>query len=196
MPLSLLPAFLFYCFAASITPGPANLCSLATAMKYGTSQAMKQWRGLYSGFAVDALFAVLINYFLGAAASEYLSVFKYVGGIYILWMAFHMLKSSASDHTSSVGTPSFWTGFFLQLTNVKVIIYCLTALSAYVLPYNPSFPKLLAYGVFLTFTGPVANLAWIFLGASLQGIFRRWQKPLNAVMAASLALCAWGIMAH
>ena len=29
MPVSLIPAFLFYCYTNGITPGPANLCSLS-----------------------------------------------------------------------------------------------------------------------------------------------------------------------
>ena len=35
MPASLIPTFLVYCFVNSITPGPANLCTLSAALRYG-----------------------------------------------------------------------------------------------------------------------------------------------------------------
>ena len=40
----------FYCFVQGITPGPANLCSLATTLRYGRTLALRQWYGLIAGF--------------------------------------------------------------------------------------------------------------------------------------------------
>lgn len=78
----------------------------------------------------------------------------------------------------------------VQLTNVKIMVYCLTAMASFVLPYTDSFWALLAVGVFLPFTGPVANLVWLFAGASMQKLFVNHRKAVDIVMAASLALCA------
>ena len=36
MPSGLIPTFIMYCFVTAITPGPANLCSLASAMASST----------------------------------------------------------------------------------------------------------------------------------------------------------------
>ena len=46
MPISMVPSFLIYCYVGAITPGPANLCSLGAALRYGTGPALGQWRGL------------------------------------------------------------------------------------------------------------------------------------------------------
>ena len=56
MPSSILPTFLIYCFVSAITPGPANLCSLVSAMKYGKKQALLQWRGLFTGASLRLFF--------------------------------------------------------------------------------------------------------------------------------------------
>lgn len=48
MPRQVILPFLIYSFITSITPGPANLCSLSTALHYGKATALRQWRGLYS----------------------------------------------------------------------------------------------------------------------------------------------------
>ena len=52
----------------------------------------------------------------------------------------------------------------------------------------------LAAGLFLPFTGPVANLVWLFAGASLQKLFQDHRKTVDVVMAVSLALCALSLV--
>ena len=73
---------------------------------------------------------------------------------------------------------------------MKVIIFCVTALSGYVLPYTRSLWALLPVGLFLPFTGPVCNLVWLFAGASLQKLFSSHRQAVNIAMALSLVLCA------
>jgi cysteine/O-acetylserine efflux protein len=55
MPILLIPSFLLYCFVGGITPGPANLCSLGAALRYGRGPALRQWRGLFCGFFLDSM---------------------------------------------------------------------------------------------------------------------------------------------
>ena len=190
MHVSLLPSFLLYCFVGGITPGPANLCSLSAALRYGRGPALRQWRGLFSGFFTVSMLAVLATWLLGSALDQYVGALTWIGAAYILWMAWHMLRSSGADADDDPAAPSFRTGYFLQLANVKVIVFCMTALAGYVLPYTRSFWALLVVGLFLPFTGPVANLVWLFAGASLQKLFARHRRAVDAVMAAALALCA------
>ena len=190
MPVSLLTSFLLYCFVGGITPGPANLCSLSAALRYGRGPALRQWRGLFSGFFTVSMLAVLATWLLGSALDQYVGALTWIGAAYILWMAWHMLRSSGADADDDPAAPSFRTGYFLQLANVKVIVFCMTALAGYVLPYTRSFWALLVVGLFLPFTGPVANLVWLFAGASLQKLFARHRRAVDAVMAAALALCA------
>lgn len=191
MPLSLLPSFLVYCYIGAITPGPANLCSLSAALRYGKGPALKQWRGLFAGFAVDSMAAMTLAYLLGNIISGYVGYLTWVGAAYLLWMAWHMLRSAGTPLTETdPAYPSFRNGLLVQLTNVKVMIYCFTAQTAYVLPYTQKFLPLLAVGVFLPFTGPIANLVWLFAGVSLQKLFVQHRKTVDIVMALSLVLCA------
>ena len=190
MPLSLLPSFLLYCYVGAITPGPANLCSLSTALRYGKGPALRQWRGLFTGFAIVSLASVLATYFLGAVLNQYVGVLSWVGASYLLWMAWHTLRSSAGPEGQAPEAPGFLTGLLVQLTNVKIMVFCLMAMASFVLPYTGSFWALLAVGLFLPFTGPVCNLVWLFAGASLQKLFARHRRTVDVAMALSLALCA------
>lgn len=191
MPASLIPSFLTYCFVLSITPGPANLCSLSTALRYGRRAALRQWRGLFTGFCVVAMLSVLITYFLGSVLNQYAAALTWVGAAYLLWMAWHTLRSSdLPQEQRDSAAPGFITGMLVNLTNVKIILYCLTALSTFVLPYSRSFWALLAVGLLLPFTGPVANFAWLFAGAALQRLFANHRRAADILCAAALALCA------
>ena len=190
MPVSLIPSFLLYCFVGAITPGPANLCSLAAALRYGKKEALRQWRGLFTGFAVISLLSALITWLLGTAFNRYVGMLSWVGAAYILWLAWQTLRSDGVQAEEDPARPCFRTGLLVQLTNVKIMIYCLSIMAIYVLPYTDSPWALLAMGIFLPFTGPVANLVWLFAGASLQKVFADYRKTVNVVMAIALAACA------
>ena len=190
MPASLIPAFLIYCYVGAITPGPANLCSLSAALRYGKKAALLQWRGLFTGFTCISLASVLITWLLGAALNQYVGMLSWLGAGYMLWMAWHMLRSSGVQADKDPSRPSFRTGLLVQMTNVKVMIFCLTALCSFVLPYSRALPHLLAVGLFLPLTGPMCNLVWLFAGASMQKLFVNHRKAVDIVMAISLAVCA------
>ena len=190
MPVSLIPSFLIYCYVGAITPGPANLCSLATALRYGRGPALRQWRGLFTGFFLVSMTSVLATYFLGAVLNQYTGFLSWVGAAYLLWMAFNTLRSSSGPEGQAPEAPGFWSGLLVNLTNVKVMIFCVMALSSYVLPFDGSFWSLLAVGLFLPFTGPLANLVWLFAGAALQTLFLNHRRAVDAGCAAALALCA------
>ena len=194
MPLSLIPTFFLYCAVSAITPGPANLCSLASAIKYGKQRALRQWRGIFIGFAVVALISSMAVWFLGTLLNRYLRVLTWIGAGYILYLAWHILRSDNSGEADAGAHCNFVTGLLVQLTNAKIIIFCMTALTTYALPYANSYWDVLKIAVFLPFTGPMANLIWLFAGARLQQFFRRYQKPVNIVMALSLVFCAISII--
>lgn len=190
MPMSLLPSFLLYCYVGAITPGPANLCSLSAALRYGRGPALRQWRGLFAGFFTVSIASAAVSYLLGAALDRYVGYLSWIGAAYVLWMAWHILRSDGPETGKDPAYPCFRTGFLLQLANVKIMVFCLAAMTSFVLPYTKSFRALLAVGLFLPFTGPAANLVWLFAGASLQSLFANHRRAVDTVMAAALALCA------
>ena len=106
-----------------------------------------------------------------------------------------MVRSGGAGPDQDPAAPSFKGGLLLQLTNVKVIVFCVAALSGYVLPYAQSLWALLAVGLFLPFTGPLCNLVWLFAGAALQRAFASHRRVVDMVMAASLVLCAASLVA-
>lgn len=190
MPMSLLPSFLVYAITGAITPGPANLCALSTALRYGKTAALRQWRGLLTGFFIDSMAMMLAAYFLGTALDQYVGHLRWVGAAYLLWMAWNTLRSSAGPEGGEPEAPGFVSGLLLNLTNVKVMLFCLMAQAAYVLPYSHSLRALFPVALFLPVVGPGSNLVWMFAGAAMQKLFEGHRKALDRVFAAALAYCA------
>ena len=196
--MSIVMSFLNYCFVSGITPGPANICSLSTAIRKGRTVALRQWRGLFAGYMTVSLLSALLTWLIGTAFSKYIRYFTVFGAVYILWLAYHVLmdkpdnlnKNTEEGETRRLKEGTFLFGFILQLTNVKIIIFCLTALTGFVLPYRTDLLSLLAVGLVLPFTGPICNLAWLFTGAALQKFFEKNYRIVNTVMAVSLMYCA------
>ena len=121
MPVSILPSFLLYCYITAITPGPANLCTLSTALRYGKDAALRQWRGQATGFFIDSMAAVLLSRLLGNVLGEYVQYLSWIGAAYILWLAWHILRSAGTPPEEDDRQPGFRTGLLVNLTNVKVI---------------------------------------------------------------------------
>ena len=182
--MNLTLSFLYYSFVSGITPGPANISSLSTAIRHGKSVALKQWRGLFAGYFTVSMISAVLTWLIGTAFSRYIRYFTFIGAAYILWLAFHILRDKGTDIQNSTKK------LHLQATNVKVIIFCLTIFTGYVLPYRQDLLSLLLVGLLLPFIGPVCNLAWLLAGSKLQSLFDRHRKLINRIMAASLVICA------
>lgn len=200
IPLEIIPTFLFYSFITSITPGPANLSSLSLALSRGRNTALKQWTGLFTGFTIVSLISSFIAYFIGNALEENAGILSVLGAAYIFWLAVHLLREKQVADESPIKITDgkisqyFRRGVFVQLTNVKIMFFCVTVQTTFLLPYNHSLTSAILLALILPFIGPVCNLAWLFTGAALQRFFVNYQKQVNVVMAVSLALCAVSLL--
>ena len=194
VPLSVFVSLVFFVFISGITPGPANLTTLAAALNYGKQRALTQWRGILAGFAFDSLVAAALVWTVGTAMEGVVPYLSWIGAAYILYLAWHIWRSDESTESEAGKTCSFRTGFLLQTTNVKVIVTCLTAQVSYVLPYAETFWPVLAVALFLPCVGPSCNLVWLFAGVKLRALFARRRKLINGLMALSLIFCAASIV--
>lgn len=149
--------------------------------------------GLLTGFLVAAVAAASLIHCFGSAFGEYVTYFKYVGGAYMLLLAYKMWRSTGVSGQNDTGC-SFISGMVVQLTNAKIILFDLTVYSVYVLPYSHRFPDLLLMIPALLVAGPVANLVWLLMGSFLSRLFRQHQRQVSIAMAVALALSALVVM--
>lgn len=193
MTMSAIFSLLGYMFVCSFTPGPGNILALNTTGKYGWERSRALILGICMGYAVVQAVCTLAVYHLSRLFDFALSVLRFAGGIYMVWMAVHIIRSRP-DYDSTEKNPTIWEGFLLQLVNVKIYFYISSLLSVYFIPNCNTIQELALAGVFAVSIGSLACLVWAFLGVRLQTVYLRNFARINAIMGAFLLYCAYTIV--
>lgn len=188
MPIEQLPALLIAILAVGYTPGPANIYAMSCSLRYGCRASMRMWCGLLCGFLTAALLAAAAAHLAGMAFREYVPYLRYLAAAYIIYLAWKTYRAGISSEGDT--QPTFASGFVVQLTNAKIILFDLNCYSAFVLPYSQRFLDLLPVIALLILAGPGANLVWLLAGGAIKPFVYRYAKTVSAVMAVALLLCA------
>lgn len=139
---SILLSFLPYAFVTAFTPGPNNILALKTISSRGWKKGKWEIIGIASGFICVMLLCAIASFELLNFIPRLTGGMKYIGFIYIIWLAIHVALSKPSKG-DEIEKGSFWTGFVLQFVNVKIIIYAITIYTGYVIPVMHSVSSLL-----------------------------------------------------
>lgn len=188
MPIEQLPALLIAILAVGYTPGPANIYAMSCSLRYGCRASMRMWCGLLCGFLTAALLAAAAAHLAGMAFREYVPYLRYLAAAYIIYLAWKTYRAGISSEGDT--QPTFASGFVVQLTNAKIILFDLSCYSAFVLPYSQRFLDLLPVTALLILAGPGANLVWLLAGGAIKPFVYRFVKTVSVVMAVALLLCA------
>lgn len=186
-------AFITYALATAYTPGPNNIISLNTTTKYGFKQSNSLRFGIGAGFTVIMILTNAMAFAVSAYLPEVINYLKYFGAAYILFLAYKLLVSKPITSEDSK-IPKFWTGFFLQFMNVKVILYGFTAVSSFFLPYYSSFNDLIWFCGILIINSQIAIWVWGVVGYWMKDFINRHYKLFNIIMALVLIECAISII--
>lgn len=193
MPIAVLGNFLIYCAVNAFTPGPGNILALNTVTNYGYKKGKPLFFGIFAGYyAVQVLCAIFV-YSVNTLLPNVMGVLKYIGAIYILWLAVHIAVSKPSAD-SAEHSASFLKGFILQFVNVKIYMFGITALTGYVVAYMSSFSALLIFEMIISTIGTIATCTWIGMGVLIQKIYLRHFRIINIILALTLMECIWGML--
>lgn len=188
--------FQFFCemtLTACLTvwsPGPNNIMLLSAASKYGIRKNMKFMAGIWTGSLSLMILCGLLCRTLSDLIPGIAPVMKYVGALYLLYLAYQTFRRVPPGEKDSDREPSYMSGIVLQLVNVKIIIYGLTMFSSFILPYVSAPMTLLGFAVYLMVLGAIGNLIWAFAGNVLKQFYGRHYKLMNVTMAGLLVWCA------
>ena len=182
-------SFLAYIFVTAFTPGPNTVLSMSNAGRLGFRRSFPFNLGIWAGFSALML---LCGAFCGALYAFLPRIKPFMlalGAAYMLWLAWKTLRSS-SHLEEGTGGAGFVDGMLLQFVNVKVIIYGVTSLSAYVLPYYRQPPAVAGFALLLAFVGFLGTVCWALFGSLFHRIFSEHARAVNLVMALLLVCCA------
>ena len=190
MPLSVFIEMTLSAILTVWSPGPNNILLLSTASKYGVSGNLRFMTGIWSGSLTLMCLSGLFCSPLGKIVPGIQPVMKYLGAAYVLYLAWQTWRRLPPSDSTQEKKPTWIMGFFLQLINVKIIIYGLTMFSAYILPYETRIPMLFCFAVYLMFLGALGNLIWAFAGNVLKRFYIGHYKLMNGIMALLLVWCS------
>ena len=176
------------------SPGPNNILLLSNASKYGVCGNLRFMTGIWSGSLTLMCLSGLFCSTLGSIIPGIQTVMKYLGAAYILYLAWQTWRRLPPSDQVQEKMPTWKLGFFLQMINVKIIIYGLTMFSAYILPYETRVPMLFAFAVYLMILGALGNLIWAFAGNVLKRGYSSHYRLMNGVMSLLLVWCSLRIV--
>jgi threonine/homoserine/homoserine lactone efflux protein len=141
--------------AAVISPGPSFLITARTAVTRSRAEGVKIALGLSAGTVVWAGAALFGLNVLFHALPILFTIMKIAGAvflIYIAWMIFmHAAEPLKLEGDGPVETgSSFWRGFWVQLSNPKVMVF-FGSIFVSMLPENPPLWLLLTLLAVVTF---------------------------------------------
>lgn len=193
MPGYVISNFFIYAIINAITPGPGNILALNTVSNYGWKKGKPLFFGIFVGYFVVQILCAVFVFGVSAFLPNVLSVMKYIGATYILWLAIHIVISKPAID-SSEKSASFLKGFLLQFVNVKIYLFGITALTGYITDYSTSLMTLLFFELIIATIGTIATLTWIGLGVLLRKAYQKYYRPINIVLALTLLKCVYSML--
>ncbi|MDR3599059.1 MAG: LysE family transporter [Desulfosporosinus sp.] len=175
-------SFLIYCFIVTFTPGPTNIVILSTAHNFGTKKAMEYAYGATIAFGILLGISAVLNTVLIAVIPKILIVMQIIGSFYILYLAYQIYKMDVSE-AAEIQTATFVSGFLMQFVNPKVVLFTMTVMPSFVMPYYTDPPELAVFAAAITIIGFCAFVTWVLFGVMFKEFLKNYQKTVNIVMA-------------
>ena len=187
MTAQLLLAFVLFAFATAGTPGPNNMMLLASGANFGLRRTAPQILGISAGLGV---MVAAMGLGLGGVFKAFPvlhDVLKWVGGAYMLWLAWKIATSKGiSDKEAGARPMTFLQAAAFQWVNPKAWAMALTAATTYT-PEGSTIGVFFVAGTFMLVGAP-CSAAWAGFG---QGMRRFLDRPavlrvFNVTMAVLL----------
>jgi Putative threonine efflux protein len=182
-------SFFIYCIIVTVTPGPTNIVILSTVNNLGTKKAMEYTYGATIAFGLLLAISAMLNTVLLAAIPKVLHIMQIIGGSYILYLSYQIYKMDISKSTEKK-TTTFLSGFLMQFVNPKVVLFTMTVIPSFVMPYYTTFSALMIFVACITIIGFIAFITWIIFGAIFKEFLQKHQKTVNIIMALFLVYSA------
>jgi len=182
-------SFLIYCVIVTFTPGPTNIVILSTVQGFGIKKAMEYSYGATIAFGALLAISALLNTMLVVVIPKILIIMQVIGSLYILYLAYQIYKMDTASSTVKQ-TATFRSGFIMQFVNPKVVLFTMTVIPSFVMPYYTEPHILAIFVTIITVIGFLAFVTWVLCGAIFKELLLKYQKPVNICMSLFLTYSA------
>ncbi|MBJ8072407.1 LysE family transporter [Bacillus cereus] len=188
-------SFLLFVFVSSFTPGPNNFLAMTYAKQYGLKRSITFCLGVAFGFFIITSLCSFFNIVLINILPLIEFPLKILGVAYMLYLAFKILTSKGNTDTNEKSNKNlFLVGIMLQFVNPKGILFGLTVVSTFILPYYHSYSSCLFFSLFLGIVGLMSTFSWCLFGSMFQKLLLKHNRIFNIIMAVLLVFSAISII--
>ena len=177
-------------FVAAYTPGPNNVVASYSGFNFGIAKTIPHILGVTLGFTSLVLFLTigLINVFKLLPIIQV--VIKYLGTLFLLYLAYKIAFSSGSDEIKKENPVKFIETFLFQYFNPKGVSVAIIVVSNYV-ELGENYINYATQVVALAFLFASTSITlWTFIGKFLRKFATndKFIKYFNYVMSVLLLL--------
>jgi homoserine/homoserine lactone efflux protein len=163
-----------------LTPGPAVLFVLSSALKAGARKSIASNLGIlaantvYFGLSATGIGAVLLS-------SKLFFAVKWIGAVYLVVLGLRLLfghnelikgpDNALNDHKSH---HLFFDGFTLQMSNPKAIVFFSALLPQFINPHGAIVPQIVILGATSVVIEFSILLGYGIAGSALTPRYARW----------------------
>ncbi|MEL0611691.1 LysE family translocator [Marinomonas arenicola] len=166
-------ALALFAFIMSVTPGPNNMMLLASGAQFGFRRTLPHMIGIVLGMA-----SLLLSVLLGMGAlfvlySPIYSVLKWVGGAYLLWLAWKVASApigQLANAKQSASPMRWWQAALFQYVNPKAWMMSVGCVSSFSLAGDLYVQSGFWIIVLFACMGFPAITLWAWAGVAI----RRW----------------------
>ena len=183
---------LTFVLIGTFSPGPNNIVSMSNAMQDGLRNIKKFLLGLGTGFTIMMILSSSINRLLFTRYPSLIQYMKYLGVIYLLYLAYKIFRSTFKELENT--NNNFKTGFLMQLVNIKVILYGVVIFSSFIDPTSINILSLVGTSILLALVAVTSCITWGYFGELFKSVLGKHQKLLNTILSISLVIVAISIL--
>lgn len=191
MNTELVITWLFALVPLAISPGPANVLFAASGSSFGIRGTIPFWLGtniicLFQSLAVGlGLGFLLSNY------PQTVELIKYVGVIFLLYLAFKLFRMSIVTR-EAIKPLRFVDGVIVEILNIKYLMIPTVMFSQFYTPEKENYSQVLMLTMALALLTMASNFVWIMGGKTLTtfAINKNIQKTQGIVFGVLLCVTA------
>lgn len=181
----------------AVTPGPGVFATVASALSSGFKQTLLLIAGIVMGDLIYLLFAVFGLSYIAQTMAEVFTLFKYIGGAYLVYLGIQIWRTEPSLHLNRAetapvsGAKKFISGLLITLSNPKVILFYCGFLPTFIDLTNLSQTDIATIALLVTLVlGTVLSVYSYAAGRSRQlfqtpAAMRSLHRSAGSIMAAT-----------
>lgn len=186
-------ALVLFLFPLAYSPGPGNMFFAANGARFGFRATIPANVGYH---IATWIVTAAIGFGFVAAIEQFPQLFtmlKIAGSLYVLWIAWKMLKAGALEGVEDAKPATFMDGAVLLLLNPKAYVIIALMFTQFLTNSGiNNFANVILITTVFTFNNLLAFSVWTLVGDKIASLFRSPEsaKRLNLLFGTVLALVA------